>query len=424
MQSDQNTPCHGAEAGCWGSAAALNEHCLCQHFNPVVVQAQWQALGLAAPFQHSHPHVFSPTCVYVSHAHQAFIQQWVATLEQVVKQPRVQAALGLQPPPDAAAGVCMGVDFHLTPSGPKVIEVNTNAGGWVLNIALLQAQTPCRCSPANAALAPQASQWQQRWVQMFLQEWQLARPNRPLKRLVIVDEAPEQQFLYPEFRLAQQWLAAAGVSVAIADATDLHWDGQQLWLQQQPVDFVYNRLTDFSLSQAAHQGLRQAFVQGAVVLSPNPWHHALYADKRNLIPLGDAALLSACGIAPDTIALLQQGIAPSYPVTPNNAETLWQARKHLFFKPACGYGSKAVYRGDKLTQGTWQQLRQEDYIAQDYLPPPLRAVQVNGAVQALKTDIRAFCYQGQVHFLAARLYQGQTTNFRTEGGGFAPVVTV
>ena len=29
---------------------------------------------------------------------------------------------------------------------------------------------------------------------------------------------------------------------------------------------------------------------------------------------------------------------------------LWNSRKHLFFKPAKGYGSKAAYRGDKLTR--------------------------------------------------------------------------
>jgi len=28
-----------------------------------------------------------------------------------------------------------------------------------------------------------------------------------------------------------------------------------------------------------------------------------------------------------------------------------------------------------------------------------------------------------VQFITARLYQGQTTNFRTPGGGFAPVFT-
>ena len=40
----------------------------------------------------------------------------------------------------------------------------------------------------------------------------------------------------------------------------------------------------------------------------------------------------------------------------------------------------------------------------------------------LKLDVRNYVYDGQVQLLAARLYQGQTTNFRTPGGGFAPVI--
>jgi hypothetical protein len=32
-------------------------------------------------------------------------------------------------------------------------------------------------------------------------------------------------------------------------------------------------------------------------------------------------------------------------------------------------------------------------------------------------------YDAAVQLITARLYQGQTTNFRTSGGGFAPVFT-
>jgi hypothetical protein len=42
----------------------------------------------------------------------------------------------------------------------------------------------------------------------------------------------------------------------------------------------------------------------------------------------------------------------------------------------------------------------------------------------LKFDIRAYTYAGQIQLLAARMYAGQTTNFRTQGGGFAPVIVV
>ena len=44
--------------------------------------------------------------------------------------------------------------------------------------------------------------------------------------------------------------------------------------------------------------------------------------------------------------------------------------------------------------------------------------------EAYKVDIRCYAYAGRVQLMAARLYQGQTTNFRTAGGGFAPVYTV
>lgn len=42
-------------------------------------------------------------------------------------------------------------------------------------------------------------------------------------------------------------------------------------------------------------------------------------------------------------------------------------------------------------------------------------------VQAMKFDVRPYAYDGNVQWVASRLYQGQTTNFHTPGGGFAPV---
>ena len=47
---------------------------------------------------------------------------------------------------------------------------------------------------------------------------------------------------------------------------------------------------------------------------------------------------------------------------------------------------------------------------------------IDGKPQSMKADLRAYAYAGKVLLLAARLFQGQTTNFRTPGGGFAPVV--
>jgi hypothetical protein len=56
------------------------------------------------------------------------------------------------------------------------------------------------------------------------------------------------------------------------------------------------------------------------------------------------------------------------------------------------------------------------------VPPSGRTVIVDGRREVMKLDIRNYTYDGKVQLVAARLYQGQTTNFRTAGGGFAPVV--
>jgi hypothetical protein len=40
----------------------------------------------------------------------------------------------------------------------------------------------------------------------------------------------------------------------------------------------------------------------------------------------------------------------------------------------------------------------------------------------MRCDVRTYAYQGRSFMRLARVYRGQTTNFRTPGGGFASVV--
>ena len=65
-----------------------------------------------------------------------------------------------------------------------------------------------------------------------------------------------------------------------------------------------------------------------------------------------------------------------------------------------------------------------DFVAQALVPPGQRLIEVDGVQSDLKFDLRAYTYAGRVQLMAARMYSGQTTNFRTEGGGFAPVVVL
>lgn len=319
----------------------------------------------------------------------------------------------------SAKGVFFGYDFHLNSDGAHLIEINSNAGGAFLNALLLDSQ---RATGWPGAAVAQEN-LEQVFIEMFQNEWRLECGNAALHSVAIVDEHPEAQYLYPEFLLAQRMFERAGITAYIADPAVLHSRGDGLYLDGQKIDLVYNRLTDFSLQQ--HPALRQAYLDGSVVLTPDPAHYARYADKRNLARLTDADELRAIGAGEADIATLQAGIPHTIAVKPEMEATLWAERKQWFFKPNSGYGSRGAYRGVNLTRRVFGEIMQGGYVAQKLAAPGERSVCVSEAeATPLKFDVRCYVYNGQLQLVAARLYQGQTTNFRTPGGGFAPVRVV
>jgi hypothetical protein len=364
----------------------------------------------------SHPSLFSRAGLWLPPATLTAIAELVAAIESVVVlaayQQRVLAwAPASAQQPVAARSVFFGYDFHLVDERPKLIEINTNAGGGLLNTRLLMAHGE----------ADQAAGIEQDFVAMFREEWRLMRGDAPLKRIAIVDERPAQQYLAPEFTLFRRLFARHGIVAEIADPADLTRVGKQLLHQGEVVDLIYNRLTDFALATPANAHLLVAYAAGGVVVTPHPRAHALYADKRNLMLLSDPAVLDEFGVPAATRAILLAGVPRTVAVRAVEGERFWAERKRWFFKPAAGYGSRAAYRGDKLTKRVFEDILRGGYIAQEIAPPSEHPVLVDDETQVMKADIRAFVYQGRVQLFAARLYQGQTTNFRTPGGGFAPV---
>ena len=75
----------------------------------------------------------------------------------------------------------------------------------------------------------------------------------------------------------------------------------------------------------------------------------------------------------------------------------------------------------KITRKVWSEILSADYVAQDIVPPSARTISIDGRTESMKVDLRNYTNDGLVHLIAARLYKGQTTNFRTPGGDFAPV---
>lgn len=413
-------------------AEQLNDSCRCTSLNRKALRKLLTNAAdgdaLYRMLTDERPHLCADAPVFVSQSDLNRQTAIIAALERVIALPAFREQVLSRAPlsaahPTQAAGVFLGYDFHLGADGPRLIEINSNAGGALINALLIRAQDAC-CevadyqrpgSPPKTPPAPETA-----FVEMFLGEWRAERGMQPLRAIAIVDEQPEQQYLYPEFLLFKQLFEAHGLQAWILDPSALEYRDGGLWHQQTQIDLVYNRLTDFGLDEPKQAALRAAYLACAAVVTPHPRNHALYADKRNLILLSDDDYLRTLGVDSQTRSILRDGVAKTIGVAPENAAALWADRKRLFFKPARGYGSKATYRGDKLTKRVFEEILQHDYVAQSLVLPSERRLDSGD----LKLDLRHYVYRGDTQLVCARLYQGQTTNFRTPGGGFAQVVAV
>ena len=352
------------------------------------------------------PHLFAPAPVFISELQLQQMQGVIAAVEEVVGLPGLKSPLG----------VFYGYDFHLNQQGAHLIEINSNAGGGFLNAMLADSQR--ESSLYGSPVADQDIE--QTFIRMFRNEWRLSQGDLPLRTIVIVDEQPESQYLYPEFLLAKSMFERAGIAASIVDPSAMQEREDGLYCNGMRVDMIYNRLTDFDLNRYPH--IRSCWEMQLVVLTPDPAHYKRYADKCKLAQISNAEWLRSAAVSQASIDALIKGVPETRLVHSQDAEHWWADRKQWFFKPVSGYGGKGAYRGEKLTKRVFEEIMQSNYVAQKLTLPGERKVCVTGAEpQLLKYDVRCYVYDGHIQLIAARLYQGQTTNFRTSGGGFALV---
>lgn len=428
-----NTTVGDAVEPMWKSVASrLNRSCFCitldQQALSHALEVETGDPEFCSSFISTRPFLFSNVPVFLSSQTIMEMGRIATAIETTAQLPAYRKAV-LAWAPDIAQrdhgplGAFMGYDFHLDGAGPKLIEINTNAGGAFLNSLLGRAQLAC-CDEVEAALhAANSAKFETDVASMFQQEFHRQRGSTSMPRIAIVDDHPQEQYLYPEFLLALQMFRKMGFDAIVADPQELHYDGGRLLLDGREIGFVYNRLVDFALERPEHKALSEAYREGAVVVSPNPHNHAVLGNKRNLTLLSDPTELATFGLEPETRDQLN-AIPRTFMVNPDNADTFWRSRKDFFFKPTSGYGSKAVYRGDKVTRRVWTGIERGGYVAQEFAAPGERKVMLDGVTVSRKMDVRLYTYAGQILLTTARLYQGQTTNFRTPGGGFAPVIAI
>ncbi len=387
--------------------------------------ALWPALtralgdgAAASALAEGRVNLIAPVAVLLDPAQAGPVTAAVSAIHRALSHPAVRCAALALARARGLAGLkvhpgILGFDFHLTADGPRLIEINTNPGGLLIAAAHARAVRACRpelCGLPTGDLP--LDHLEQQVGQVF------AAADPKATAIAIVDDAPAGQHLYPEFLLYRRLFQALGRAAWILDPRELSFVGGSLRCCGDAIALVYNRLTDFMLTAPEHAALAAAWRAGAVRLIPDPPAHAVYSDKRLLSLLCDFEALRALGLPEADAASVAQAVPRTAIASTETWGELWERRRNLFFKPVKGYAGKAAYRGDKISRTTWESLHAEDYVVQDFTPAPRLRLPCGGG---LKADLRAFARDGRVVLLAARLYEGQITNFRTPGGGFAPV---
>lgn len=287
--------------------------------------------------------------------------------------------------------VCTSFDFHLVNGHePKLIEINTNAAFLALGIALYDFWQVKPATGFDFA----------KMVAMFREEARLVGQSSP--NLAIMDEKPEQQRLFIEFLIYQQVFAQAGIDCKIIDVPQV--------AELAAGTLIYNRYTDFYLKEPQSLQLKDLYNAGKVHLSPTPWEYFLVGDKQRLSDWQKQTELP-----------VPKSLLKIYDLATADKDQIWNERKKLFFKPKASFGSKQAYNGASMSRKVFDEAFAQGFVAQEYAPPPEVDVLHDNQNLRLKYDLRCYTYKDELQLVIARLYQGQTTNLKTIGGGFAIV---
>jgi hypothetical protein len=308
----------------------------------------------------------------------------------------------------------MSYDFHIQNSELKLIEINTNAAFSLVAHEIYLFQNVQNDNPLQLNFLKELKA-------SFENETKLSIRQPHPNSMAIVDDSPAQQKMFIEFAMFQDLFNSWGWPCSIHDIKDLSHDGTGIQTpDKKPLDFVYNRSTNFFLNDLP--GLRKAYVEKKICLSPNPHEYVLLADKARFLELADPAFLASCGLSDEHIKTLKTHVPFAKNMKDHSPDEIWNLRKNVFFKPKRAYGGKEVYKGANITRKVFEQILAGDFIAQEGIPAPHMNMKLpGGEEQDFKFDLRFYAYRDQIQLATARFYQGQLTNFRAPGSGFTAV---
>jgi hypothetical protein len=378
----------------------LNDKCFCGDENS---KSQFSSFSSYSP-------------IFISPKVESSITEAISVIEKVLHSDTFQKSLVTNlNPKNSSGGILSCYDFHLDGDIPKLIEINTNAGGFFLNYELLKSSTIC-CSHTKGQ---SIENLEEKIISMFRNEFKKTT-NKELKTVAIIDENPETQFLYPDMVICKNILEKNGIKAFVVDSKDLQIVGAAAQYNGTPIDLVYNRLTDFYFKNEENKKFLPLLGSKTTVISPNSNDYTLFADKANLLHLQNVDIYKDV-LSQNEMDTLKKSLLETILVTKDKEGYLWENRKKYFFKPINGFGGRGAYNGKGLTKKVWGYISINSYIAQETVPANTKNKLIEGKEESFKFDIRAYTYAGTILLLGARVYQGQTTNFRTLGGGFGSV---
>jgi hypothetical protein len=324
---------------------------------------------------------------------------FVRLTERITHSPEYAARLERLLPPTAhftpdRPGLLMGYDFHLTPDGPKLIEINNNAGGLFVHGEQWIPQPAIPELPGDLLA---------RLLGMF--------PSS-LQCIAIMDEDITNQHMYPEMDAYARLLRADGRHAWLVTPEQIESRDDGLWVEGERLDAIYNRHTDFYLESAAMAHIRRAFLLGMVDLNPYPRSYALLGEKTRMADWWRPGWLEAW-LDPASVALVHDIVPETHLLREMDAERIWSERKHWVFKPAARHGGKGVIVGKNISRKRFAAMG-EDTVIQRFIPPSL--VSVDG--RDMKFDARLYTYGTELVAVSGRVWQGQVTNFQAEGSGW------
>lgn len=344
----------------------------------------------------------------------------VNSLYELSRKPEYQKQLtaipGISDHAENYHSVLMAYDFHTNEAGDCfLVEVNTNASGFLL--ASLMEMT-------HSEIAPENHEPLAKLKASFANELKLWGKAGTTPTVAITDEDIPNQKMYGEFLMYRDLFNEMGWLSEMCETKDFRFqDGRVLCNSGTPIDLVYNRNTDFYFEEPEYAGLREGYVKDVVCVSPNPREYWLLGDKERLIQLGRPEFLDQARASEEEKAAITKVIIPTFDKSNfGSEEEIWSQRRQLFFKPKRSHGGKSVYRGESVSRKVFERLMQDDILIQRYLPAQRMPVDdPRSVLENWKFDLRCYAYEGEIQMVAARIYQGQVTNFSSSMGGFTLV---